>query len=310
VTSVIPAAGVSVTDVIDAAASAEVRSEHPLGKAIVARALADDRKIQEPERFDYQPGRGITATVNGATIVVGTRALMAERGVNLSSAGDSDATSAVLVARAGRYLGMIAIADAIRPEAKKAIEEFDRMGIRTLLLTGDTEPVARKVGQALRIAAVEAGLLPEMKLARIKSLVASGRVVAMVGDGINDAPALAEASVGVAMGSGTDVARESADVLLLGNDLEKFAEALAIALWTRKIILQNFIGTIAVDTVGIALAAAGLLSPPFAAFIHVASELTFITNSARLLPRREGVRRAAESRREYGARKLSGVHAG
>jgi heavy metal translocating P-type ATPase len=310
VTSVIAADGSSVTDVIDAAASAEVRSEHPLGKAIVARALADDRKIQEPERFDYQPGRGITATVNGATIVVGTRALMAERGVNLSSAADLDATSAVLVARAGRYLGTIAIADAIRPEAKKAIEAFDRMGIRTVLLTGDTEPVARNVGQALGIAAVEAALLPEMKLARIKSLVASGRVVAMVGDGINDAPALAEASVGVAMGSGTDVARESADVLLLGNDLEKFAEALAIALWTRKIILQNFIGTIAVDTVGIALAAAGLLSPPFAAFIHVASELTFITNSARLLPRREGVRRAAESHREYGARKLSGVHAG
>jgi heavy metal translocating P-type ATPase len=310
VTSVIPADGASVTDVIDAAASAEVRSEHPLGKAIVARALADGRKILEPERFDYQPGRGITATVNGATIVVGTRALMGERGINLSSAADLDATSAVHVARAGEYLGTIAIADAIRPEAKKAIEEFDRVGIRTVLLTGDTEPVARKVGQALRIAAVEAGLLPEMKLARIKSLVASGRVVAMVGDGINDAPALAEASVGVAMGSGTDVARESADVLLLGNDLEKFAEALAIARWTRKIILQNFIGTIAVDTVGIALAAMGLLSPPFAAFIHVASELTFIMNSARLLPRREGVRRAAESHREYDTRKLSGVHAG
>jgi heavy metal translocating P-type ATPase len=310
VTSVIPADGASVTDVIDAAASAEVRSEHPLGKAIVARALADGRKILEPERFDYQPGRGITATVNGATIVVGTRALMGERGINLSSAADLDATSAVHVARAGEYLGTIAIADAIRPEAKKAIEEFDRVGIRTVLLTGDTEPVARKVGQALRIAAVEAGLLPEMKLARIRSFVASGRVVAMVGDGINDAPALAEASVGVAMGSGTDVARESADVLLLGNDLEKFAEALAIARWTRKIILQNFIGTIAVDTVGIALAAMGLLSPPFAAFIHVASELTFIMNSARLLPRREGVRRAAESHREYDTRKLSGVHAG
>jgi P-type E1-E2 ATPase len=235
---------------------------------------------------------------------------MAERGVNVSSAADFDATSTVLVARAGHYLGTIAIADAIRPEAKKAIEVFDRMGIRTLLLTGDTESVARNVGRALGIAAVEAGLLPEMKLARIKSLVASGRVVAMVGDGINDAPALAEASVGVAMGSGTDVARESADVLLLGNDLEKFAEALAIARWTRKIILQNFIGTIAVDTVGIALAAVGLLSPPFAAFIHVASELTFIMNSARLLPRREGVRREDESHREYDARKLSRVLAG
>jgi Cd2+/Zn2+-exporting ATPase/Cu+-exporting ATPase len=183
--------------------------------------------------------------------------------------------------------------------------------MHTILLTGDTESVARNVGQALGIGAVEAGLLPEMKLARIKNLVASGRVIAMVGDGINDAPALAEASVGVAMGSGTDVARESADVLLLGNDLEKFAETLAVARWTRKIIFQNFVGTIAVDTVGIALAAIGLLSPPLAAFIHVSSELTFIMNSARLLPRRETAsRRALELKRKADdARTLSGAHA-
>ncbi len=310
VASVIPADGASVTEVIDAAAWAEVRSEHPLGKAIVARALADGRTIQEPDRFDYQPGRGITAIVSGATIVVGTRALMGERGVNVSSAADLETTSAVFVARAGRYLGAIVIADAIRPEAKHAIEAFDRMGIDIVLLTGDTEPVARSVAQALGIGAVEASLLPEMKLARIKSLVASGRVAAMVGDGINDAPALAEASVGVAMGSGTDVARESADVLLLGNDLEKFAETLAIARWTRKIIFQNFVGTIAVDTVGIALAAIGLLSPPLAAFIHVASELTFIMNSARLLPRRETVARAPEHQRKADdTRTLSGAHA-
>jgi heavy metal translocating P-type ATPase len=310
VTSVIPAGDASVTEVIDAAASAEVRSEHPLGKAIVARALADGLIVREPDRFDYQPGRGITAIVDGATIVVGTRALMTERGVDVSSTADLDTTSAVFVARAGRFLGTIVIADAIRPEAKHAIEAFDRMGIRTILLTGDTEPVARSVGQALGIGAIEAGLLPEMKLARIKSLVASGRVVAMVGDGINDAPALAEASVGVAMGSGTDVARESADVLLLGNDLEKFAETLAIARRTRKIIFQNFVGTIAVDTVGIALAAIGLLSPPFAAFIHVASELTFIMNSARLLPRREINGREPEpDHQKYDARKLAGVQA-
>jgi Cd2+/Zn2+-exporting ATPase/Cu+-exporting ATPase len=200
------------------------------------------------------------------------------------------------------------IADAIRPEAKKAIEEFDRMGIDVILLTGDTEPVARSVADVLGVREVEASLLPEMKLARIKSLVASGRVVAMVGDGINDAPALAEASVGVAMGSGTDVARESADVLLLGNDLERFAETLAIARWTRRIIFQNFVGTLAVDTVGIALAAIGLLSPPLAAFIHVTSELTFILNSARLLPRPEGPHPAPD-RETYEARKLSGVQA-
>ncbi len=191
------------------------------------------------------------------------------------------------MARDGRLLGAIVIADTVRPEARRAIEAFNRMGIRSVLLTGDTKPVAEMVARDLGISEVEADLLPEMKLARIKSLVASGRIVAMVGDGINDAPALAEASVGVAMGSGTDVARESADVVLLGNDLLKFTETLAIARWTRRIIWWNFAGTIGVDMVGIALASMGLLSPTLAAFIHVTSELAFILNSARLLPRSE-----------------------
>src|SRR5271163_4311634 len=312
VQALIAADGVSEVEVLDAAASAEMRSEHPLGKAIVSHAMAKNRSLDEPQRFDYTPGRGITAVLRGVTILVGNGALLTDHAIEIphNFAARTEASSEVFVARGGRFLGAITLADTVRPEARRAIEALDRMGIRSVLLTGDTGQVAASVARALAITEVEADLLPEMKLDRIRSLVAAGRIVAMVGDGINDAPALAEASVGVAMGSGTDVARESADVLLLGNDLEKFAEALAMARWTRKIILQNFIGTIAVDTVGIALAAAGLLSPPFAAFIHVASELTFIMNSARLLPRREGVRRAAELHREYDVRKLSGVHAG
>jgi P-type E1-E2 ATPase len=160
------------------------------------------------------------------------------------------------------------------------------MGARTVLLTGDARAVAESVAAQLGISEVAADLLPEDKRSYIQRLAAAHRIVAMVGDGINDAPALIEAQVGVAMGSGTDVARESADVVLLGNDLAKFAETLAIARRTRRIIWANFAGTIGVDTLGIALAAVGLLNPLLAAFIHVASELTFILNSARLLPAR------------------------
>ena len=190
----------------------------------------------------------------------------------------------VFVGCDGRFLGTIAIADTVRLEAKRAVEALGQMGIRTILLTGDARPVAAAVANALGIAEFEAELLPEAKLDRIRALVARGLMVAMVGDGVNDAPALTEATVGVAMGSGTDVARESADVVLLGNDLAKFVDTLAIARRTRGIIWQNFAGTIAVDMVGVGLAACGLLGPLLAAFIHVSSELAFILNSARLLP--------------------------
>ena len=287
VRAVVTAAGASEVEVLDAAASAEMRSEHPLGKAIINLAKAKNRSPREPQRFDYVPGRGIAAMVDGVATLVGNRGLLSDYSIevpsNFSASGDT--SSEIFVARDGRLLGAIVVADTVRPEAKRAIEALNRMGIRSVLLTGDTKPIAKLVAHELGISEVGAELLPEMKLARIKSLVAAGRIVAMVGDGINDAPALAEASVGVAMGSGTDVARESADVVLLGNDLLKFTETLAIARWTRRIIWWNFAGTLGIDMVGIALASVGLLSPTLAAFIHVTSELAFILNSARLLPR-------------------------
>ena len=300
VQAVVPRAGVPDFELLDAAASAEMRSEHPLGKAIVNFASAKKRSIHEPERFDYVAGRGIAAVVDGVTILVGSRAFLTENAIDVTRnfAASADAYSEVFVARDGQFLGAIAIADTVRPEARRAIQALNRIGIRTILLTGDTKPVAATVARDLGISEFEAELLPEMKLARIKSLVAGGRVVAMVGDGVNDAPALAEASVGVAMGSGTDVARESADIVLLGNDLLKFTETLEIARWTRRIIWWNFAGTLGVDAIGIALASAGFLSPTLAAFIHVTSELAFILNSARLLPRRAQTREVDQDRPE------------
>jgi Cd2+/Zn2+-exporting ATPase/Cu+-exporting ATPase len=282
-----PFGDASESELIASAASAELRSEHPLGKAIVAHATAKGIAVREPERSDSIPGLGIVAKVGDSTILAGNRVFMSAHQVPIPqpSGPGTRVASEVLVARNGRFLGTIMIADTVRPEARHAIEEFDRMRISTLLLTGDAEPVAKDIVKQLVIMEFAAEQLPEEKLARIRQLKESGRVVAMVGDGINDAPALTAANVGVAMGSGTDVAQESAGIVLLGNDLRKFAETTEIARWTRRIIWQNFAGTIVVDLAGMALAAAGLLDPSVAAFIHVASEMTFILNSARLLPR-------------------------
>jgi heavy metal translocating P-type ATPase len=291
--TLLPAEGVEAGLLLDTAASAELRSEHPLGKTIVAHARAVARPLSEPERFGYTPGRGIDAVVAGERVLVGNQALLRAHGIVVPPdvfARHPEA-SEVLVARAGRFLGAIVIADRVRAEAAQAIRAVQAMGIKTALLTGDAQAVAEVIARELGISEVAADLLPEDKQKRVKEWVTQGRTVAMVGDGINDAPALIEAQVGVAMGSGTDVARESADVVLLGNDLLKFADTLAIARRTRRIIWANFAGTIGVDAVGIGLAAFGLLNPLFAAFIHVASELTFILNSARLLPSRSRGRR-------------------
>jgi Cd2+/Zn2+-exporting ATPase/Cu+-exporting ATPase len=202
---------------------------------------------------------------------------------------DGGASSEVLVARGGRLLGAIRIADALRPESKLAVAALRAMGIRTVLLTGDQRGAATVVARELGVDDVVSELLPEGKVAHVERLTREGRKVAMVGDGLNDAAALAAASaggtgVGVAMGSGTDVTRESADVVLIGNDLSKFVDTVRLARRMRGIIMQNFAGTLAVDAVGMALAAFGFLNPLFAAFIHVTSELTFILNSTRLLP--------------------------
>jgi heavy metal translocating P-type ATPase len=279
-----PAAGTTEQTLLGAAAIAEVRSEHPIGRAILAEARSRGITPAEPESFEYRPGRGIRVTVAGEAIVVGSAAFLREEGCGLpDSASANDAVTAVLVARGSRFLGTIGVADTVRREAVSAISRLRSLAIRTVLLTGDARAVAEGVARTIGVDDVLAELLPEQKSAYIAQLVNSGKVVAMVGDGVNDAPALIAATVGVAMGSGTDVARESADIVLLGNDLGRFIETLLIARRTKTIIMQNFIGTLAVDSVGIVLAAFGLLNPLLAAFIHVASELTFILNSTRML---------------------------
>lgn len=286
VQELVPVAGTTREELLDAAATAELRSEHPLGKTIIAYARSQGRNVIEPTSFAYTPGRGITTKAANATILIGNLIWMTENGIMVSAAAGQGGASGseVYVARDGRLLGFLVVADTIRPEARRAIEALHRMGIWTVLLTGDARHVAMAVGTALGIKDVEAELLPEDKLTRVRALVTQKRIVAMVGDGVNDAPALVEANVGVAMGSGTDVAQESADVVLLGNDLDRFVEMLAVAKRTRGIIWQNFAGTIGVDTLGIALAAFGFLNPLLAAGIHVVSEMVFILNSARLLP--------------------------
>ena len=288
--AIFPVPGVTEEDLLVTAASAELRSEHPLGKTIVAAAGQRKQPLTEVEEFRYTPGRGIDALLGGERVLVGNQALLLEHDIAVPS-GLAEASSAgteIFIARAGRLFGAIAVADTIRPEARAAIEALHTMGIETVLLTGDTQAVAATVARELGIATVVADLLPNEKRLHVQQLVASGRTVAMVGDGVNDAPALTEAQVGVAMGSGTDVAQESADVVLLGNNLETFTETLALARRTRRIIWANFTGTILVDALGIALAAAGILNPLLAAAVHVSSEMVFILNSARLLPARHG----------------------
>lgn len=290
VASIEPLPGVASREVVEAAAIAERRSEHPLARAILDYARSMRLVTDEPETFEAMPGRGVEARLGGRRIIAGSVALLSERGVSLDGLVNVDdaATTVVFVARDTRVLGAIRIADTLRSEAQTAVTTLRAMGIHTVLLTGDQHAVAMRIARELGVDQTFAGLLPEDKVKQVERLTREGRRVAMVGDGLNDAAALVAASaagtgVGVAMGSGTDVARESADVVLIGNDLSKFVHTLRLARRMRGIIMQNFAGTIAVDSVGIVLAAFGFLNPLLAAFIHVSSELAFILNSTRLL---------------------------
>jgi len=277
--------GATERDVVRIAATAERFSEHPLARAITGRATELSLPVAEPENFRYVPGKGILCEVDGAHTAVGTRVLMQDEGVFVPHEENTERSySEVLVATSGKVLGAIHIVDVLRSEASAAMQQMKAIGCRTVVLTGDRKEVGNAIAASLGVDEVDSELLPDGKVRRVHELRDQGRKVAMVGDGVNDAPALVEANVGVAMGSGTDVARESASVVLLGNDLLRLAEVLKVARRCRRIIFANFTGTLIVDGIGVLLAAFGYLNPIYAALIHVSSELLFILNSARLLP--------------------------
>jgi heavy metal translocating P-type ATPase len=287
VTRVHSANGVSEETVLLNAAIAEQHSEHPLGEAIVR--AAKDRRLALRQYADlrYVPGKGLTCRDGANQITVGTATFLEENGIRIANAMGGGqplkpGETLVYVGRDTTLLGTISLADRLRKEAIQTITELKGQGYRTLLLTGDGAEVASTIGQQLGVDEAKGDLLPEQKLEIIRNLLKEGRKVAMVGDGINDAPALAEATVGIAMGGGTDVALETADITLMTADLSRLVEVFRIAKRCYRVIMFNFWGTIAVDTLGIVLAFLGLLAPIVAALIHVGSELTFILNSARL----------------------------
>ena len=293
VTSVRTLNGATEDEVLQSAAIAEQHSEHPLGEAIVRRARQRNIALRAYANLRYLPGKGLACEDNGSEILVGSRTLFEEHGVNVPAEflAESPGTKAagqttVLIGRDKRVLGAVTLADQLRAEAKQAVKELKRTGYRTILLTGDSSETAKAVGDALGVDEAVGDLLPQQKLERIRALLQRGQKVAMVGDGVNDAPALAEATVGIAMGQGTDVALETADVTLMTSDLSRLVEVLTISKRCYRVIMFNFWGTIFVDTAGIALAFFGLLAPIIAALIHVGSELAFILNSARLFRKR------------------------
>ena len=279
--------------VLKFAATAEQHSEHPLAKAILISAKEKAISTNGYQSIEYFLGKGIICYENGNKIVVGNSAFLKENSVQINfdvikyfEEKDEQGETKILVANNGLVLGCISISDVLREEAMAAVEEFRRLGNKVILLTGDAVNIANKIGEKLKVDEIYGEMLPQQKLEKIQHLNRNKKIVAMVGDGVNDAPALIEANVGIAMGTSTAVALESADIALANNNLYKIVEAIKISRQCLSVIMFNFWGTITVDTAGIALAFMGYLTPLLAASIHVVSELVFILNSARLFNKR------------------------
>ena len=288
-------------EVLALAAAAEWNSEHPIGRAIYNEAAVRDLTVPVPDDVSYSPGAGVSAHVEGRQITVGrcrgqghqperdTPGCEDEAALSAESDPEAPSATSVVEVRADeQLLGTIALADRLRQGAATAVRDLGDMGLEVLMLTGDSAASARHVAGLLGLTEeqVRADLLPTDKEEVIDSLRRAGKQVAMVGDGVNDAPALGAADVGIAMGTGTDVAREAGDVVLVGSAPADLVETVRVARRARRIIMVNFVGTIVVDVVGMVAAGLGLLGPVAAALVHVVSESAFILNSARLVPRR------------------------
>ena len=278
-------------DLLRLAAIAEKLSEHPLGRAVVQAALVRELTVPDPEEFTTLPGLGVRARIDEGEVIIGRPRLLSEQGItvqeevaararNLASVG----RTVILVAHNRQVVGMLVLEDTLRPEAGQVIRRLKKLGIRTVLVTGDNRVTAERIAGELGIGEVYAEVLPAQKVEIVKQLQAQGLHVAFVGDGVNDGPALATANVGVAMGlGGTDVAIETAEIALLSDDLTKLPHLLSLSRQAMRAIKQNLIFSLSVLAIAVGLAIPGILLPVTGALLHELSSIPVIANSARLI---------------------------